>query len=237
MARNVTLIDLDANVFVGTVLDGGDTGVFVCESEGIEYTGQFKGTNITGWGVMRYPSGDVFTGDHEGGWRNGRGVYAFASGDAYRGDWIDDLHHGFGEYQAADGNVYAGQWAHGRRHGVGMLAFYAEDSPFKGNVFLGTWEDGLMQGYGQMKFESGDVYQGQFAHGYIHGCGQNSKFGGTVTLDRIWNEGIETEEDCHTGEILTLVHQGRHWFASGNYCYFALVFSHDSTSYVHSLFS
>ena len=206
--HNITLIDLDANVFVGTVTDGEDTGVFYCESEGIEYTGQFQGANITGWGVMRYPNGDVFTGEHAGGWRNGRGEYAFASGDVYRGDWVDDLHHGLGEYISVDGNLYSGQWAHGKRHGVGELAFYDKHSPWKGNVYRGAWESGLMHGYGQMAFESGETYQGQFTNDYIHGCGRNTRFEGTVIRDYIWSEGAETEEECFAEEILPLVHHG-----------------------------
>jgi hypothetical protein len=53
-----------------------------------------QGDCQNGFGVKKYPSGDLYYGDFQNGFRHGQGTYMFNTGGKYRGVWIKGLLNG-----------------------------------------------------------------------------------------------------------------------------------------------
>ena len=121
------------------------TGVFTYKN-GDEYAGDFKADLFDGYSLMKYTNGDTYCGDFLKGKRNGNGILKIkATGKEFVGEFEDDcLKHG--QLIGAEGE-YLGQF----------------DRDELGKYFY--------SGKGLMKFKSGDVYEGMWEKGQMHGYG------------------------------------------------------------------
>lgn len=98
-------------------------------SDGNVYEGTFRDNMRHGYGILRYPNGDVYEGEWNLGRKEGKARFIFAdSGEIYEGTvnimiwnealeladyigmWMNDRRHGQGKYMYPDGSVYEGRY-------------------------------------------------------------------------------------------------------------------------------
>ncbi|XP_039643225.1 radial spoke head 10 homolog B isoform X2 [Perca fluviatilis] len=184
----------DGSSYKGEVYNGirHGTGTYKCAKNGVSYTGQwdqgkrhgkgevyynhdktswYKGdwvkNNREGWGVRRYPSGNMYSGEWKNNLRHGEGTMRWLKlGQQYVGMWQNGVQHGRGTHvwipRPADGslysqsNQYTGDFVHGQRHGQGTF-YYAG-----GAIYENGWRKNKKHGKGKFTFEDGHVFEGEF---------------------------------------------------------------------------
>lgn len=105
------------------------------------YDGMFEHDRRSGFGIMRYASGNVYEGHWENDLRHGKGTMFWAdTQERYDGNWYQGLQHGEGRHiffnlSAQTCNCYVGSFQHGKRNGTGTF-YYAD-----GSMFEGHWEN------------------------------------------------------------------------------------------------
>lgn len=102
---------------------------------------------------IRYAKG-IYTGDLKGGEPNGDGVLRLDNGDRYEGQFLEGLFHGEGTYTWKNGAVYRGEFENGEIHGQGV---YTSSS---GELQEGRWEKGTYTTYMQEKDSPWDSWDG-----------------------------------------------------------------------------
>jgi len=140
------------------------------------------------------------------------------NGDEYAGDFLDDLFHGYSLYNYANGDTYCGDFLKGKRNGDGVLKVkstgqnfagrFEDDELVGGQVFcqdgeyLGTFapKTRAFQGHGIMKFKSGDIYDGEWKDGLMHGQG-------CFVYGKIFADDSEEEEESK--ETITSMFMGQ----------------------------
>lgn len=156
------------------------------------YEGGYVNGKPHGYGVMRWPNGDVYSGYWKEGIRNGIGIYEFKSGSVYTGSFVDGKLTGQGVFHWPNGGgSYAGAFDNGKLSGLGRRV-YPDGTVYEGFMqdgkalgigvktwptgawYSGEWfEDEVMAGLGEYHYENGDSYVGQFGvHGKPHGIGE-----------------------------------------------------------------
>ncbi|XP_028423329.1 radial spoke head 10 homolog B isoform X2 [Perca flavescens] len=189
----------DGSSYKGEVYNGirHGTGTYKCAKNGVSYTGQwdqgkrqgkgevyydhdktswYKGdwvkNNREGWGVRRYPSGNMYSGEWKNNLRHGEGTMRWLKlGQQYVGMWQNGVQHGGGTHtwipRPADGslysqsNQYTGDFVHGQRHGQGTF-YYAG-----GAIYENGWRKNKKHGKGKFTFEDGHVFEGEFVDDLI----------------------------------------------------------------------
>jgi 1-phosphatidylinositol-4-phosphate 5-kinase len=108
-------------------------------------------------GEIRLPNGDVSLFRHITGKENtpeGSGRYLWSDGCIYEGEWRRGMRHGQGKtgeysggyidgegtYTAPDNIIYKGRWKLNRKHGLGCQTYP------NGDVFEGSWIQGEIHG-------------------------------------------------------------------------------------------
>lgn len=86
-----------------------------------EYQGAVRNGRPEGRGTIRLRSGLVYDGTWRDGVMTGYGVLRFATGDRYSGAVRDGAPEGEGRYASVDGTIYEGTFVAGRRDGEGTL--------------------------------------------------------------------------------------------------------------------
>lgn len=119
-----------AIVYIGEWVTGKryGKGKMVYDAEGVSYyEGDWIDNKMFGWGVRRYPSGNI-----------------------YEGMWVNDVRHGEGTMRWFDkSQTYSGQWENGVQVSqsmlmlwfVLMLFFYFEINRMEPVSIIGTWEE------------------------------------------------------------------------------------------------
>ena len=118
-----------------------------------------------------------------------QGILKKVNGDEYAGDFKDDLYDGYSLYKYAIGDSYCGDFVLGKRHGNGVLIISATGENFAGRFendeliggqvlcqegeYMGEFapKTRAFQGRGIMKFKTGDIYDGFWEDGLMHGHG------------------------------------------------------------------
>ncbi|KAA8581778.1 hypothetical protein FQN60_003359 [Etheostoma spectabile] len=164
----------DGSSYKGEVYKGirHGTGTYKCAKNGLSYTGQwdqgkrhgkgevyynpdktswYKGdwvkNNREGWGIRRYPSGNLYSGEWKTNLRHGEGTMRWLKlGQQYVGMWQNGVQHGRGTHvwirRPADGslyfqsNQYTGDFVRGQRHGQGTLYYAGGSSILEPNISL-----------------------------------------------------------------------------------------------------
>ena len=149
------------------------------------YTGEFVGSQRSGWGTMAFADGSRFEGvwandalshgcmTHADGStfvgafeKNARAQGTLTSGNSkWQGTFVNGVLHGTGSCLVPGAYLYSGQWAGGKRHGTGRCE-YADSS-----VYEGEWVDDAPHGQGSMT-RAGGCYTGTFHHGAATGHGR-----------------------------------------------------------------
>ncbi|XP_055085792.1 radial spoke head 10 homolog B [Periophthalmus magnuspinnatus] len=131
------------------------------------YKGDWVMNKIKGYGVRRYPSGNIYEGEWMRNLRHGEGTMKWLlHGQQYEGTWYNGVQHGHGKHtwiiKRKDGsrysqsNQYVGDFVCGQRQGQGTF-YYAD-----GAVYKGEWRNNKKHGMGKFTFKNGKVFQGEF---------------------------------------------------------------------------
>ncbi|KAA0678811.1 SH3 domain-containing protein [Roseomonas genomospecies 6] len=144
--------------------------------------GQARGGE-SGYGVHRFPNGDVYEGSWNRGLgnfslqgtisRNGVGTYRFANGQVYEGEWKDDRMAGQGVLTFPSGDRYEGTFAGNVPNGPGVYRFANGDS------YAGEIRQGRVDGHGELAFTNGERFSGVVVDRLPAGPGELSMRGGT----------------------------------------------------------
>ncbi|KAI5623152.1 radial spoke head 10-like B, partial [Silurus asotus] len=131
------------------------------------YKGDWKNNHREGWGIRRYPSGDIYEGQWKNSMRHEEGTMKWIQlAQQYSGQWLNGVQHGQGTHTIFQwrlsgsrypcNNEYTGGFAYGLRHGYGTFAYA------NGAVYSGGWKNNIK--HGQAKFISriGWLYEGMF---------------------------------------------------------------------------
>jgi hypothetical protein len=186
-----------------------------CKTEGEGYKGELKDDQLSGKGVEKYQSGDVYEGEgmqygnHFE--RHGQGKMTWADGSVYEGSWDGDMMHR-GRLVDDKGKTRNGEWK-----GVDVAAVEGADGEFlwfdgypysfkplfvaksgaKG-LYTGPLKEGKPEGKGKVVFDSGSTYEGSFHNGWRHGKGV-LRFAVGDKVDRDRYEG-DFKEDMRSGK-------------------------------------
>jgi hypothetical protein len=83
--------------------------------------------------------------------------------------------HGFGIFKYTSGNIYEGHFRNDQRHGHGYFKQTSRYVMCEGRlatgIYTGSWKNDFKDGYGKYIFSNGDVYEGYFCKGSMHGMG------------------------------------------------------------------
>ncbi|XP_056392006.1 radial spoke head 10 homolog B [Hyla sarda] len=180
-------------------------GAIYYNAEGTSwYEGDWIHNRKEGWGVQRFPSGNIY----EGQWKNnkfhGEGRMRWlSSNEEYMGLWENGIQNGLGTHtwflkrvsgsQYSLRNEYIGNFVNGARHGQGQF-YYAN-----GAMYDGQWENNKKHGIGKFIFKNGRIYIGDFVEDQIAEY-PNFKYDRVNTPDL---SGIRTQSPI-CGEISTL---------------------------------
>ncbi|KAM4024956.1 radial spoke head 10 homolog B isoform 2-T2 [Anomaloglossus baeobatrachus] len=148
-------------------------GAIYYNAEGTSwYEGDWMSNRKEGWGVQRFPSGNIY----EGQWKNNRfhgegRMRWLSSNEEYMGQWEDGVQNGPGTHtwflkrvtgsQYSLRNEYIGNFVNGARHGQGQY-YYAN-----GAMYDGQWRNNQKHGMGKFIFKNGRIYIGEFVEDQI----------------------------------------------------------------------
>ncbi|XP_078135509.1 radial spoke head 10 homolog B isoform X2 [Sander vitreus] len=218
----------DGSSYKGEVYNGirHGTGTYKCAKNGVSYTGQwdqgkrhgkgevyynhgktswYKGdwvnNNREGWGVRRYPSGNMYSGEWKNNLRHGEGTMRWLKlGQQYVGMWQNGVQHGRGTHvwmpRPADGslysqsNQYTGDFVQGQRHGQGTF-YYAG-----GAMYENGWRKNKKHGKGKFTFEDGHVFEGEFVDDLMMTHNLNGNKTPTLSGSSILEPNISLDIEC-----------------------------------------
>lgn len=163
-------------------------GRLVYESTGDSYDGEWFEGDIHGEGRFAFSNGDIFAGEFENNQMK-QGIMNKANGDEYAGDFVNDLFIGYSLYKYANGDIYCGDFLKGKMNGNGVLKIKQSKFDYAGKFednqlvhgqvlthegeYLGEFAPNTraFHGRGIMKHKTGDVYDGKWSDGLMHGHG------------------------------------------------------------------
>ena len=113
--------------------------------------------------TLIFPDGTKYTGTMKNGEITGEGEYTFSNGATYTGKVLNGLRHGKGIYKS-DGILFEGEWKNGLKHGKGKIR---QD----GMELEGEWDEGILKGKSRIKWQSGNIFEGELANNKMSGNG------------------------------------------------------------------
>ena len=114
--------------------------------------------------IIIFPDGTKYKGEIHSNKISGEGKYYFPSGARYTGSVLNGLRDGYGKYYSPEGVRYEGEWKDGLKNGKGIM---------KTNTMTydGNWKMGNIHGKGKIKWENGNVFEGEFKENHMNGNG------------------------------------------------------------------
>lgn len=205
----------DGSFYDGEWKDGNENGHGIKKYINVGvYDGEWKDGDENGHGIMKYINGDVYDGEWKDGYENGHGTMTYANGDRYDGEWKDGYENDHGMLTFANGNSYDGDWVNGEMNGNGIYT-YANGEKYK----VTCKEDEIISKepfetpktsstvirsnqkakteYKQIRYDSGDVYEGETQNGKRHGKGKYTWADGD-TYEGDWKDG----KRCDRGKVI-----------------------------------
>ncbi|XP_069590333.1 radial spoke head 10 homolog B isoform X1 [Ranitomeya imitator] len=155
------------------------TGVHVSSDQLVSYAGEWFMGARHGKGAIYYDTEG--TSWYEGDWKRNRkegwGVQRFPSGNIYEGQWKNDKFHGEGRMRWLSSNEeYMGQWEHGVQNGAGTHTWFlkrvAGSQYALRNEYIGNFVSGARHGQGRYYYANGAMYDGQWRNNKKHGPGK-----------------------------------------------------------------
>ncbi|CAL8302119.1 unnamed protein product [Lota lota] len=146
--------------------------IYYNQEETSWYDGYWKGNKREGWGVRRYPSGNVYEGEWRDNVRHGEGTMKWLTlGEHYVGTWSNGFQHGQGTHtwfikrvpgsQYPRRNEYQGAFLLGERHGQGSFCYAS------GECYQGEWKKNEKHGQGKYKFTNGRSIEREFVDDHM----------------------------------------------------------------------
>ena len=166
----------NGNSYDGEWKDGNENGHGIKKYINVGvYDGEWKDGDENGHGIMKYINGDVYDGEWKDGNENGHGTMTFANGNRYDGDWVDGDMNGNGIYTYANGEKYKVTCKEGEI--VTKAPFETPKTSAAANQSNQNPESEAAPSqpkseYKLIKFDSGDVYEGETQNGKRHGKGK-----------------------------------------------------------------
>ena len=114
--------------------------------------------------IIVFPDGTKYEGEIHSNKISGEGKYYFPSGAKYTGSVLNGLRDGFGKYYSPEGVIYEGEWKSGLKNGKGTMKT-------ESMTYDGYWEMGNIHGKGKIKWDNGNVFEGQFEENHMNGYG------------------------------------------------------------------
>ena len=205
----------NGNSYDGEWKDGNENGHGIKKYINVGvYDGEWKDGDENGHGIMKYINGDVYDGEWKDGYENGHGTMTYANGDRYDGEWKDGHENGHGMLTFANGNSYDGDWVNGEMNGNGIYT-YANGEKYK----VTCKEDEIISKepfetpktsstvirsnqkakteYKQIRYDGGDVYEGETQNGKRHGKGKYTWADGD-TYEGDWKD----DKRCGRGKLV-----------------------------------
>lgn len=136
-------------------------------SDGTKYEGEIHNNKLTGKGKFIFPTKAIYTGEVLNGFRNGYGVYS-----------------------SPEGVTYEGNWKKGLKHGKGKLIR-------KTMNYEGEWKMGYIEGEGRLKWENGNIYDGEFIANNINGNGYMIWYDRAEKYSGEWKENLQNGYGVH----------------------------------------
>ncbi|XP_058476758.1 radial spoke head 10 homolog B [Solea solea] len=154
-------------------------GTYQCADNGVKYTGQWNYSKRHGQGVMYFNEDKTswYKGDWEKNNRVGYGVRRYPSGNVYFGEWKDNLKHGEGSMKWLNlGQEYVGTWQDGIQHGKGTHVWILRRTDIsqycRSNRYTGDFVQGQRHGQGTFFYAGGATYEGEWRSNKKHGKGK-----------------------------------------------------------------
>ena len=138
-------------------------GYAMVESDGNLYWGQLQDGLKTGFGVLRWGSGEQYHGEFIGGILHGIGVTEWTGGEVFAGSYQQGNRTGKGTMIWNNKTFYTGDFVNGQREGYGLLRYN------NGDVQIGRVKNNA--------FESGSLYIRKTGNGYDRKCIRLEKTG------------------------------------------------------------
>jgi len=210
----------DSGSYTGEWKNGFRDGQGKCEyASGDVYEGAWVGNQPHGLGKLTQLNGVTYDGGFENGRMHGRGTLIDSKGGGrYEGMWSAGLMHGKGKLERGGGELYEGDFQFGLKHGAGTFIG-------KSVEYMGEWDSDMYEGQGKLT-RFGDVLEGKFKKGRLHGQG-NAKYSGSSVREYTgeWANGrwhgkgtlYHRNGDVYKGTFKNgLFHgEGRYTYASG----------------------
>ncbi|XP_069838110.1 radial spoke head 10 homolog B isoform X2 [Dendropsophus ebraccatus] len=155
------------------------SGVHISSDQQVSYAGEWYMGKRHGKGSVYYNAEG--TSWYEGDWihnrKEGWGVQRFPSGNIYEGQWKNNKFHGEGRMRWLTSNEeYTGQWENGVQNGLGTHTWFlkrvAGSQYSLRNEYIGNFVDGARHGQGQYYYANGAMYDGQWKNNKKHGMGK-----------------------------------------------------------------
>lgn len=175
--------------YTGEILNNkfNGTGRFEYFSKEI-YTGNWKDSQLYGFGKMVFPNIGSYEGEYENSKRNGNGIFRWLNGDKYDGEWKDDKINGKGTYLFSDGDSFTGIFINnkiyngkyktsGKSYSMvisfndGQISNEIEINYKNGDFIEGTYENKLFSGKARITYSDGSVYEGEIINSKRNGKG------------------------------------------------------------------
>lgn len=167
-------------------------------SNGSVFEGVFNSDMRNGFGVTTFSNGDVHKGEYLHDRMHGMGTYLYANGHIFKGQFLNgnQCRHGYysspsgmAVYIYENGNVYRGEMREDpsrsvlfTRQGRGTT-LYAD-----GTVMNGFWNEDRPHGACSMRFNNGDVFEGEYCQGKRKGRGELSIASSGNRMEGLWED-------------------------------------------------
>ena len=160
-------------------------------ANGNRYDGEWKDGNENGHGIKKYINVGVYDGEWKDGDENGHGTMTFANGNRYDGDWVDGDMNGNGIYTYANGEKYKVTCKEDE-----IISKEPFETPKTSSTVIRSNQKAKTE-YKQIRYDSGDVYEGETQNGKRHGKGKYTWADGD-TYEGDWKD----DKRCGRGKLV-----------------------------------
>ncbi len=168
-----------------------------------KYKGEYENGEPNGWGIFKYPTGELYEGEYKDGKTHGKGTFIYPNGSKSIGEFRENKPWNITEFDHK--NKVIGEYVEGvfKEEVIeeGILFTYKSEGkwiwqengePGEGGKYEGQIEYGKPNGKGSLIYRNGTKYEGDFKDGKWDGQGtlsfyNSEKWVGEFRKDAPWN--------------------------------------------------